>query len=341
MKKKNRIAIVAVILLGYISFWFTVNNKKNTINKSLRDFAVSDTASITKIVLRNNKDSITLIRKSSTNWQVNSKYNVQLTAIGRLLYTINKIEPSKPVAKNIQKEIEQELIQEGVKCEVYQNNTLVKAYLVGQVTPDQSGTYMALLDLKSMQLAERSFIVNIPGIDGNLLLNYTVDEKQWREKNVFDYAAEEIKSVKVEVPFNSEYGYELLVKTNGDYQLNLADGSVFKNIDTASVKQYLSYFKQLGFEKFETGFNKFQIDSINKSTPLNVVTVTTLTGEITKVRFYTRKPMVAGLKDATGKTILFDQERMNALINNNKELVVVKYYVFGKIMPPVDYFFKK
>lgn len=341
MKKKNRIAIVLVIVLGSISFWFTVNNKKNTINKSLRDFAVSDTVSITKIVLTNKKDSIVLQRQPTNEWNVNSKYNAESLVIGRLLYTINKIVPSEPVAKNIQKEIEQQLIQEGLKCEVYQNNNLVKAYLVGKATPDQSGTYMALLNLKTMQLAERIFIVYIPGIDGNLSPNYAVDEKMWREKNVFDVAANEIKSVHVEVPFNPDYGYEVALKTDGNYQLKLADGRVFKEIDTATVKQYLSYFEQLGFEKFETAFSKPQINSIKASTPLNIVTVTTVAGEITKVKFYPRKPIVEGLKDATGKSILFDQERMNALINDHNELVVVKYYVFGKIMPPVDYFFKK
>ncbi|MEO6902526.1 MAG: DUF4340 domain-containing protein [Bacteroidia bacterium] len=341
MKKKNRIAIVLVIVLCSISFWFTVNNKKNTINKSLRDFAVSDTTAITKIVLSNKTDSLVLERKPSSKWKVNSKYNVELRAITRLLYTINKIEPSEPVAKNIQKEIDQQLIQEGLKCEVYQNNTLVKAYLVGKATPDQSGTYMALLNLKTMQLAERSFIVYIPGIDGNLSPNYAVDEKMWREKNVFDVAANEIKSVKVEVPFNPDYGYEVAVKTGGEYQLKLADGKIFKQIDTATIKQYFSYFKQLGFEKFEANYSKPEIDSIKATKPLNIVTVTTLSGNITKVNFYARKPMVAGLKDATGKTILFDQDRMNALINDHNELVVVKYYVFGKIMPPVDYFFKK
>jgi hypothetical protein len=42
-----------------------------------------------------------------------------------------------------------------------------------------------------------------------------------------------------------------------------------------------------------------------------------------------------------GKEILFDQERMDASIDNSKDLVIVQYYVFGKAMPPIDYFKRK
>jgi hypothetical protein len=58
------------------------------------------------------------------------------------------------------------------------------------------------------------------------------------------------------------------------------------------------------------------------------------------VKFYARKPKQEGLYDYKGNLIKFDTERMDALLNNGTDFVMVQYYVFGKLMPQVDYFKK-
>ena len=58
------------------------------------------------------------------------------------------------------------------------------------------------------------------------------------------------------------------------------------------------------------------------------------------MKFFARAPKKKGEKDVKGNEIIFDQERMNAQIDDSNDLVVVQYYVFGKVMPPVGYFRK-
>ena len=59
--KRNRIAIILVILLGGASIWFVINNHNGTIKETLTDFSVADTASINKIFLANkNGNTVTL-----------------------------------------------------------------------------------------------------------------------------------------------------------------------------------------------------------------------------------------------------------------------------------------
>ena len=82
-----------------------------------------------------------------------------------------------------------------------------------------------------------------------------------------------------------------------------------------------------------------QIDSVLKSQPINILTVTDKDGKVNKVKFFARKPK----KESYGKDGLllkFDEERMDALMNNGIDFVMVQFYMFGKVMPTVDYFLK-
>ncbi len=342
-KKRNRTLAILVVLLGSACFWLVVNNKKGTIKETLRDFAVQDTAAITKIFLadKNNK-SVTLERTAPGVWMVNGKYKARMDAVQTLLYTIKKVDVKEPVGKQAQDNVIKRLSGLSVKCEIYAGDDLIKAYYVGAETQDQTGTFMILIDPETMKPSAKPFITYIPGFEGYLTTRYFVDERAWRELTVFKYDPANIQSVKVEVPFNPEFGYEVVVKGDNVFEVkSIRSQEKLPDVDPLSVKQYLSYFQNLNFESFENELSEKQADSVKQAKPINVITVTDKAGKTTSVKFFARNPKTKGEKDVNGKEILFDLERMNALINNGKELVILQYYVFGKVMPPATYFQKK
>jgi hypothetical protein len=258
------------------------------------------------------------------------------------LYTIKKVVVKEPVSKNAQDNIIKRLSGSAVRCEIYAGDKLIKAYYVGTETQDQTGTYMILIDLETMKPSAKPFITCINGFEGYLTPRYFTDEKEWRDLTIFKYQPDHIKSVRMEVPFNPEFGYELVVKGNNDYELrSVAVQKTLPAPDTFAVKQYLSYFQKLSFEAFEDQLNQKQMDSVKNSKPINIITVTDKEGKSNTVKFFARSPKTKGQKDVNGKEILYDQERMDALINDGKDLVVVQYYIFGKVMPPANYFQKK
>lgn len=340
--KKNRIAIILVIILSSASFWFIINRNNGTIKPTLRDFAVADTASVNKIFLADkNGNTITLERQPGTQWIVNGKYTARPDAIQTLLTTIKKIDVKEPIGKNAQDNVIKRLAAKAVKCEIYQNNELTKAYYVGTETPDQTGTYMILIDPETMKPSAKAFITYIPGFEGYLTTRYFTEENGWRDRTVFHYIPTEIKSVKLEAPSNPDQNYELIVFGENKYQVKkLTDNKPLNDLDTLAVKQYLSYFQQLNFEGFEAEITRHQIDSALKTKPLNILTVTNNKGQSNKVTFYTRNNLKKVL-DEEGNPLPFDPVRMNALLNNGKDFVMLQYFVFGKVLPPVDYFRKK
>lgn len=340
--KRNRIAIILVIILAAVCAWFIINRGNGTIKRTLRDFAVADTASITKIFLADKDgNTVTLERQPSSQWLLNGKYFARPDAIKTLLYTINKLDVKEPVGKNAQDNVIKLLATTAIKCEIYQNNKLTKAYYVGTETTDQSGTYMILIDIETMKPSAKAFVTYIPGFEGYMTTRYFTEERGWRDRTVFHYIPSDIKSVKMEAPSNPEQSYELNVLGNNNYQIKmLANNASVANIDTLSVKQYLSYFQQLNHEGFEVELSQHQIDSVLKTKPLNILTVTDNKGQISKVTFFARNNLKKQYGE-DGELLPFDPIRMDALMENEQEVVLVQYYIFGKVLPPVDYFLKK
>lgn len=346
MKKKgrNRIPVIMVIFLGSIAFWLTIHNKKGTIKETLRDFAVQDTASITKIFLADkNFKKITLERKPSGIWMVNGKYIARKDVMETLLYTIKKIDIKEPVGNAAQDNMIKRLSGSAIKCEIYAGEELIKSYYVGTETPDQKGTYMILIDLKTMKPSAKAFVTYIPGFEGYLTPRYLTQEKGWRDQTIFKLNPDQIQSVRLEAPYTPELGYELTVRGNNDYEVKLLNkkAASLTNLDTLSVKQYLTYFRKLSFETFEDQLSETQLDSVRRSKPLNILTVKDTQGKTTTVKFYQRAPTKHSDDDPNVKKAEFDTDRMDATIDDGKEVLVVQYYVFGKVMPPSEYFLKK
>lgn len=342
--KPNRIAIILVIILGALSFWFIINNKKGTIKETLRDFAVTDTAEVDKIFLADKKgNSSTLERNpSGQGWTVNGKYQVRMDVMQTLLGTMKKVDIKEPVGKKAMDNVIKQLAADAIRCEIYSDNELVKAYYIGSYTQDMTGTYMILMDPETMKPSAKPFITYIPGFEGYLTTRYITEEKLWRDRTAMRYIPSEIQSVKLEIPDRPELGYELAVKGNNDYELAMLTGKEkVENIDPLAVKQYLSYFQQLNFESLDMGMTQKEIDSTLKSTPLNILTVTDNKGNKNRIKFFARKPKQEERLDPDGNVVKYDPDRMNALLENTNDVVIVQYYVFGKVMPPAGYFQKK
>lgn len=339
--KRNKFALLTAIVLSSIAIWLYYNKGKGTIHGSSSNFSIADPATVNKIILKKSNTSIVLERQASGNWAVNTNYPVNENALRSLLYTFKNIEIKEPVGKGEQEKVIKELSEQGIQCEIYQNNELVKAYYVGNTSTDHIGTPMVMLNLETMEPIAKAFVTYIPGVEDNVSVNYFMDERAWRDRTVFKYSPADIRSVQLEVPLYPEAGYELSSKGYGSYQVSmLSSKKMLSNIDSAAVKQYLSYFEQLNFERFEADITPTQLQLLLKAQPLNILTVTDNTGKTNKVQFYPLKN-TKNILDKDGKPLKFDPERMLALLNNGKDLVIVKFFEFGKVMPPATYFVKK
>ena len=139
---RKQLFYCALIILISILIWFFLSDQKTTINAD-NNFAVSDTASVSKIFISDRSGTTITLDRVENNWLVNNKYKVRKDAITTILHTIQQIRIQRPVPKNAFETVIKNLATTGVKVEIYSNNkTPIKTYTIGNSTSNHLGTYM-------------------------------------------------------------------------------------------------------------------------------------------------------------------------------------------------------
>ena len=118
--KKNKIYLILFIILIALAAWFYFNEKNSTIKPELRDFAIEDTASVSKIFMVNkNNKSILLERLNKGTWQVNGKYIARKDAVDLILKTLKRIDIKSPVSKASFENVVRNLAATNTKVDIY------------------------------------------------------------------------------------------------------------------------------------------------------------------------------------------------------------------------------
>ncbi|HET6990834.1 MAG TPA: hypothetical protein VFJ43_05895, partial [Bacteroidia bacterium] len=334
---RNRITLLIAILLGALTFWLISRQGKSTIRAELRDFAVSDTGSVSKIFLvdKANKQ-VTLTRETDGRWKVDGKYYARPDAIKNLLITMHDVSVREPVGIKAQENVIKQLATGATKCEIYIGDKLIKQYYVGGETSDMMGTYMLLSDVSDpddIVNSSEPFIMEIKGFNGYLTTRYFTSESEWRDRTVFHYFVPDIHTITVEHAGDPANSFTITQSAGKNiFTLQTMTGEKLP-FDTIAVKQFVSYFGNIGFENFADKLPKEKIDSILHSSPAHIITVTDGANHKTEVKMFLKKNDGSAPEDSTAAMPpLYDPDRMYAQIVNTGDFVIVQYYVFGKLL---------
>ena len=335
--KKNSVIVILAVFLGLVALLLVYKNKSGTINDELQDFAVADTASITKIFLADRNDrTVTLERKNNGEWMVNGKYRARPGGIKILLETIKNLAVKTRVAKAGYNGVIKGLASEGIKCEIYQHgeNHPMKVYYVGGSTADVLGTFMML------EKSDLPFVIHIPGFQGYLTTRYSPFEEDWRDRNIFDYQRDAIKKISVNYYRDVSKSFSI-EKTGNQYTVTSpVTGKKIQHVDTLALFNYLSLFNYLCFENWDNEFSSQQLDSLKSTSAMSTISVTDMSGKTMSMTTYLKPVTKSSLAqtDSLGNPLKYDLDRMYAFINEGRDFVIVQYYVFGKIFRQYDDF---
>ncbi|MEA3443257.1 MAG: DUF4340 domain-containing protein [Bacteroidota bacterium] len=332
--KNNRIYFIIIIILLIVAGILYISKKSGTIKKELRDFAILDTSSVSKIFMVNKQNKSVLLERGENNiWKVNDRYRARKDAVELLLKTFKRWDVKSPVANAAFENVVKNLAAVHVKVEIYSDdkNEPAKVIFIGGPTQDMYGTYMML------ENSNTPFIVHIPGFSGYLSSRFFLDENDWRDPTIFKYSYDEIKSVSVENFKNQEQSFTATNLGDNQYTLTrLNHKEEIKNYDILKVKQYLSYYKKLGFERIADDISKEKRDSVLESEPIYKITLNDINGTETTIAAHIR-PSNRYLNDF-GEVSKTDPERMFGQIDNDTTLVIIQYFVFDPLFMDIDYF---
>ncbi len=333
--KKNRLTLLLFVLLAVVSGILIFTNRKSTIKEDLKDFAVKDTASITKIFMADKSpSSVTLTKEGAGQWTVNGKFAARNDAMNTLLETIMRVDVRAPVAKAGYDNVVKALSTSATKIEIYSKDKLIKTYYVGGQTQDQLGTFMMIENSRT------PFVTYMPGFNGYLSTRYFTEESLWRDRTIFNYFVDEIASINVEYPGREKHHSFSIDAKN--YTATSMDEKEPPVKDTAKVGMYVGQFKHVNFEGFADGVAKPVKDSILATNPIAVITITDKKGSKDVMKAYLKmvNKRDSLLVDEHGKQLIYDVDRLFALINNGKDFVVIQHFIFDGIMVSYDYFKK-
>ncbi|MCX6267914.1 MAG: hypothetical protein NTW16_11235 [Bacteroidetes bacterium] len=349
--KKNRTIFIVFILLAAIALTLWLTQSTTTFKRSMSDFKLNDSSNVTRIFIADkNNNTVTLVRKAPDAWVVNEKYPAQKQSVDLLLKTMVELEVGQPVGNAAHNNIVKELAVNAVKVEIYQqvyridlfgiirwfrHEKLTKVYYVGGATQSNQGCFML------MQNSSQPFIVFLPGFRGFVSPRYSPIEKYWRDYNVFKTAIPEIAKVRVEIPETPDYSYE--VRNNGHNKfslVSLSDNREMVNYDTLKLLNFLSGFRNLNYEALLNDMDKSRKDSILKSQPFIIITLTDTAGVSKKITTY-HKQGPDGQTDPNGTPLPYDLDRLYASVNDGRDFTIIQYFAFDKVLRPRPFFMKE
>lgn len=329
--KINKFLLGAVLVAAILTAYFIINSKTGTLKGDLSNFAISDTASIDKIFLADKAGNTVLLeKKAPNNWVINEKFQARNDMIKNILEVFKKIDVRAPVPKSMLNTVIADLASNyQKKVEVYSKGKLIKVFYVGSDSQDYMGTYMLL------ENSTVPYEMHIPGFRGYLSIRFVTDEKTWKNPTIFNYTVQEISKVRVEYTEYPNESFEVLHEGNGVVKVfGLAKGEQL-NADSAAALDYLINFGKITYEA-EVGKDFAKKDSILATAPWAKIKLTDIFGKEKEVKCFHREPQekYADLPVANK----YDPDRMYALINKGEDLVIVQFYVFNRILVPLQYF---
>jgi len=340
---KNRIILIVLLILVIVAAGLFFTNSYSTLSRKVSNFSIEDTASIAKLFIADkNNNEVTLSRSAKGEWLVDGKYAAQQAKINSFLKTLTDLEVKAPVPIAGRNNVITRMAVIAKKIEIYQvvprinlfdkirlfpHEKLTKTYYVGDVTPDNQGTFML------MEGSDEPFIVYIPNFRGFVSSRYSTVKADWRDFTVFRTPINKISSVRMEFPGFPGESYAVEVRDNQNIVLkSLADNTVINGYDTLRMLNFLTGFEDIRFESLlEHLIEKEFIDSVRASIPKTVITLTDREGRVNQVKIFNKKGF-SELYFEDGMTVEpYDLDRAYALVNEGQDFVLIQYFVFDRV----------
>ena len=340
MKKFLPYIIVFILLLAGVAY-FMYEYSPTTLEKKESDFAIPNINDVTKVRLTDIKGNVVVLTLKDKKWTVNGKYDISEASHDLLFTCLQKLETNYRVPVNAEKNILNEMAAQHTKCEIYLNNEEQpnKIYYVGGPTADGEGTYMIME--RNGQMARHSYVTHIPGIKAYLTGRYYPSEERWRSVWIFRDNDQDIESLKVIYHRELQKSLEITKVAKDSFVIANSEGKILEQPKQKFIHQYLNFYGGLSLEQFENK-NKAK-DTILASEPYCTITMKRADKtESTVILYYIPVDDRTRVQfDEDGRKLLYDIEDYYISFNDKKDLAMVQYYTWGKVLHSYQDFFVK
>lgn len=325
--RRTVIFILLFVVLGGAAWWLTQNDEAVSVGTidADRKFRVEKADLVYKIIIDDVHGNHTKLTRNGSKWLYNDEFPVRGNAIDNLMEAITKIEIQYKPPKNAVPTMMNSFKNEGINVKVFgAEGELLKAYIIGGATPEETGTF-AMLDG-----ADQPFVTEIPGWTGNLRFRYRLKGDDWRERIVFQDEVESIQKLSIAYPKQRNKSFVLERNNKNQFSVSPyyeAVPIVNKTVDQAKVEHYLAGYQKVPFRGF---YNDDPArDSILQTIPFCDIVMVKSNGDEHKLRLY---PMKSNFKD---ESKIFHYQGLW----DKKDFIVIDWNQVDKLFWSYDSFF--
>lgn len=340
--RKTLIYIVILAVLGTAIYYMLPGGGESPYDPAEAGFTVKDTSAIGKLFLAAPGGDMVTVERTDSGWVVNKQYPALPSMVNLLLTTIMKQSALYPVPKAAFNNAVEGLATHGTKVEVYdRSGKKMKVFYVGGIAVNNSGTYMM------MEGAKQPYVVHQDGFVGYLTPRYSAKLRDWRDRTVFNVAAEDIKLVSLQYAGKPEQSFTVSRGPN-DSPVVAAEPKVMNSPDGMNERRasaYLRFFRNVNCEGYLNGLsdNDTTIKTAPKHSSIEMVLKN---GKVKHVDIYwmavnqrSKNQKASDLANETPQD--YDADRMYAIINDYKDTVMIQQLIFHNIFRKAPEFFRK
>jgi hypothetical protein len=231
---------------------FVFNNSKNSTEIDKGIFQIANLEKIDHIVLQSAKEKIDL-KFNGTKWLVNNTHEADRQMITVLFAALKQVEAKRLVASTIQDSVKNEINKNGIKISCLEGEVLSKEFW-SEGNQQKSETYFQLSD-------GIPYLVTIPGYRVYVASVFEVPTSEWRDKQVFNFNWQNIKSLEVNFPSDAKQSFKASFIGRLFSIENIAT-------DTTKLDKFMDALFQLRAEKILDSVDVKNYQSALSQTPL-------------------------------------------------------------------------
>lgn len=340
--KKNIILLLVLLGLAAAAYMLYGSNGKSTFsNDEWADFAIADTASVTRInIIDKVTGNLSLTRsKENGYWMVGDKHRAKSRSVEICLDAIKNISIKGSIPKNKQKTIIANAAATGTKIEIYTNysDKPTKSWISAGNTSDHHGDYF-ILELPDKGIAPEPYIVDLPMFAGYITARFHTVYNDWRFSGIFNHPTLDFKNITVLETAAPENSFSLT--WDGDENIEVSNpvtGQKVENVNTAHAKDYILRYKKIHLETFTLHLDKNQQDSVLARTPDWKISVTDLKDQTKELSLF-YLPGNGNYLDEFGNPSPHNLDLMYGTLGDGELFRVQLGFVFDPLLQPLSFF---
>lgn len=248
------LSVMIILIAGLFIFNSTTNNP--SVDKGM--FQIENLDKVDRVVLQSSKEKIDLSFNGS-RWLVNGSYEADRQMIKVLFAALKQVEAKRAVASSVQDSIKKEIEISGIKVSCYVGQVLAKEFW-SKGNSQSSESYFQLSD-------GVPYLVTIPGYRVYVASVFEVPMSDWRDKTVFNFNWQNIRSVEVRFSKNPKQNFK------ASFQNKIFSVENVKETDTTKLAAFMDALIQLRADKILTTEQSRQYDSLLTTSPLEEIVI--------------------------------------------------------------------